>query len=842
MITDTPIIEELQNEVSGRGLGPFFANSYGNKYLFSVNHGSFSKLSAEDVYLDFFGKDHFKQDCLYFFIGTDSGLLIEYIKQQPILPGTRYLFVELPEVLARITEAVKLEDLPDHMAVANLETFSDCLKQFDAQEYIYTDSAFSLRSLCAIDAHLTGYIELHTEVQRAMEHAKWITMSNIGNHGFVIKQLQTLAENRLPASWLGGLFSGKTAVLLGVGPSLDEILPWLKERRDELVIIAVSRAARRLLEADLIPHVVVTLDPTDYSFDVSRELLKFKEKAIFIHGHHASAPLIGQWEGRSYYLGKRFPWPTEMNVETFPMSGPTVTQLALNLATRMGFSQVLLGGVDLCYSREGRIYGQTTQGTERGKILGEVPGGVETNGGWRAETCLAYAHAIEVTGQLAQLARQNNCRVMNMAEGAAKIPFVDYMPLEQLQYDLLDKPAEQIFDQFSPKETSADRIQYYKESLNELDRSKAAYREIVRLSKKALKINANLFSGKAGQPGKGELDKIEKKFNGELATYSRFAKGFGALKFLRMVKPGRRMDDFTAAEETGRLYYQAYLETATHLLKIVENAEERLNLRLAEEGENPDFDSLFESWEKQQTYGRGRVLEARRPGIFAGLSATRREQLEYLETKFAQLMAREMDLTPPAPFLKKDYPKLRGEANVLFVRKAATSLGVLAGGLEEDDTPEGRDLLQLASGYCAELEGRLQDALSHYEKIVAGENPFALERALTRIAAVSYAVQDEENLLLAFECLANISPLYLPKYADLLWLDDRVERSLQTYISYLNKVPNDLLAMIKLGRYYLEAGSLDGGRMAFEYVLEKDPGNRTAQEMLKEIMQLSETD
>lgn len=838
MITEAPIIEELPKEILTQDLGPFFENSYGNKYLYSVNHGSFSKLSAEDVYLDFFGKDHFEQDCLYLFIGTDSGLLLEYMKQKPALPGTRYLFIELPEVLERVSEITNIEDLPDYIAVATLESFSNKLQQFNAREYIYTNSAFSLRSMCAIDAHLTGYIELHTEVQKAMEHAKWITMLNIGNHDFVIKQLQTLSDNRIPANWLENLFIGKTAVLLGVGPSLDEILPWLKERQDDLVIIAVSRAARRLLEADLIPHIVVTLDPSDYSFDVSREMLKFKDKSIFVHGNHASAPLVGQWAGKNYYLGKRFPWPSELNVETIPMSGPTVTQVALTLATRMGFAQVLLGGVDLCYSREGRIYGQTTQGTERGKILGEVPGGVETNGGWQSETCLAYAHAIQVTSKLAQLARKNNCTVVNLAEGAAKIPFVEYIPLEKIQYESLAKPAGQILEELSPKESLVDRVQYSKEILKELESSKLAYRNILRLSKKALKVNANLFSGKAGQNGKAELDRIEKKLNGELATFSRFAKGYGALKFLRIVKTSRHMDDFTAAEETGRLYYQAYVDTAELLIKIVDTAEERVFLRLEEEDESPDFDHLFEVWEQQFIYGRGRVVEMRRPGIFENLSVENRETLERLDRRYLRVMNREEDLTLPASFLTKDYPKLRGQANVLFVRKAADSLKVLVGGLEEDETAKGKELKQLASGYCAELEGRLQDALAHYEKIVAGGSPFALERALTRIAAVSFATQDEENLLLAFECLANISPLYMPKYADLLWLGGNVELSLETYVSYLNLVPNDLLAMIRLGRYYLEAGSIEGGRMAFEYVLEKDPANRTAQKILNEISQL----
>ncbi len=60
--------EPLLDNSSTPDLGPFFENPHGDKYLFPINHNTFASLSVSEVYLDYFGKDGFREDCLYNFL------------------------------------------------------------------------------------------------------------------------------------------------------------------------------------------------------------------------------------------------------------------------------------------------------------------------------------------------------------------------------------------------------------------------------------------------------------------------------------------------------------------------------------------------------------------------------------------------------------------------------------------------------------------------------------------------------------------------------------------------------------------------------------------------------
>jgi hypothetical protein len=50
-------------------------NIFNERYLYSVNRDSFSKVSANVIFDAEYKKKIFKENSLYIFIGTDSGLL-----------------------------------------------------------------------------------------------------------------------------------------------------------------------------------------------------------------------------------------------------------------------------------------------------------------------------------------------------------------------------------------------------------------------------------------------------------------------------------------------------------------------------------------------------------------------------------------------------------------------------------------------------------------------------------------------------------------------------------------------------------------------------------------------
>lgn len=818
---------------------PFLENQFGDTFLYSVNRKSFQKMGAEEVYGEFYGKEFFKKNTLYLVVGTDSGLLVKHITKTGIPDGARFIFLELPEILERLSETLNFTDLPEEIAILALENLNDQLAKFNVNDYIYSDKGLLVKSLCATDCSLPEYHELYDTLRSEWEVAITRTRNNLGGRRFSIRQLENLAETRVPASIVKDLFKGKAAVLLGVGPSLDDFLPWVKANRHQVVVIAVSRASKRLMQEKLAPDLVFSIDPTLFSFDVSREMLHFWEQSVFVYCNHASPPLVGQWPGKSLYLGPRFPWDTPLNVETFPIPGPTVTQVALQTAIEMGFSQIILGGVDLCFSREGYIYGKVTKGREKGPTVGNIKGGVETNGGWKAETIHAFLQAAEVTGRMAGQALQRNCSIYNIAAGAIKIPNVKFCPVEDIVFDPLTRPAMEILNDALPEDTCETRSDHYKAILDELLRAKRDLTHIKTLAEEGLEANDGLFGRNGRAPDfryKRKMDRVEKKLDEDFGAFTHFLKRFGVLRFLRIVQPN--MDKWTdeGIERTGRLYYEAFHETAREMLELLEKSEKRLRVRLEEEAKCPDISPLIDQWRQDRQYGRGWVWKLKNQEKYEALSARAKTDLAELEVKFRKIMALEENLSPDSEPKKIDPTEVRANARSLFKRRDARALKILEQGIVDKEGDELKPLVYLIAGFLAELENDPEQALDAYKWLVAEEKHSVLEDALIRIADISMQRKDNQHVLLALECLAGLNPLYAPKYADLLWCLGHKQQTLEVYAEYLGKAPGDLISMLRLGKYYLELGSREGARMAIDYVLKKDPDNssaRTLQEGLE---------
>ena len=67
------------------------------------------------------------------------------------------------------------------------------------------------------------------------------------------------------------------------------MIPWVREAPAQaLVIIAVSRICRRLREAGITPHIVVSIDPTEFSFDISKEFLDPIPRSFVAHANHVA--------------------------------------------------------------------------------------------------------------------------------------------------------------------------------------------------------------------------------------------------------------------------------------------------------------------------------------------------------------------------------------------------------------------------------------------------------------------------------------------------------------------------------------------------------------------------
>ncbi len=811
---------------------PFVANPFGEQYLHAVNRGAFAHVGAQAMFQRHFGERLAAPDTLNIVIGTDSGLLIEHLLQAGLPEGSRFLFVELPEVLPRVRERLGQRLAHPGIALEAADSWHARAAEFAIDSYVYLDSVRLWKSLAASDAFLPAYRLLHQAVEMDLNTWTWSLRSELETSTFANCQLANVADALCPAILLRDRYRGRTAVVLGGGPSLDELLPWILAHRERLVLIAVSRISRRLQALGVVPDIVCTIDPTELSFDVSREMLRFGPEVVLATAYHANPPLVGQWQGPRLHLGPRLPWRSALNEDNIPVTGPTVTNTALHLAVEMGFSRVILAGVDLCFADDGNSHAAGSNERSAGPLLGHMGPRVPRNDGTLAETTEAFQQAVDSIGRQAEGARDRNCSIINPAPQAARIPHVEHRPLSDLEPDgpppapvatLLsgDGAAEgQLWHQYWTR-TEAE----LRETLRDLDR-------IESLAREALRCNERLFG--AGGPTrnfryKRRMDKIERRLEREHGDLARLVKHYGVRLFLRAI---RTHDDWTDEEirETGDIYYRSYLEGTERLRESVTLALDKVRLRRCERDPETDLARLAEGWRSHGEPGRVRLWVDWQPDRAA--DPANAGLIDALQAEFEQALTRKDTRHERRCRAEADLSGVPSKALWLFQHHDRDGLSRLVSALAAHPEPAARPIHHLAAGYLAELEQRIEEALESYQQI---QEPPLVEEALRRITALSLAREDYASALLALECLTQISPAYLLQFAELLRILGQSQQAAEAYSRHLEQAPGDHAALLKLGQLYREQGILDGARWAFGHVLEQDPDNRAARRMLDEL-------
>ncbi len=805
----------------------FLTNRFGETYLHAVNRDAFNKIGSQAVFQQQLPDNLWQEDRLHIIIGTDSGLLIRHIQNRGVPPGSRFLFIELAEVIEPVKQ--RISDLPaePRITLSTPESWQQAAQDADIDTYVYLDQIQLLKSVGATDAYLPTYRDLHTSVEGDLKGWIWALRSQLASSSFIQCQLDNLAENRLPATCLKGGFSGHTAVLLAGGPSLDDILPWVRQHRDDLLVVAVSRIARRLLEDGVQPDIVCTIDPTRLSFDVSREMLNFDpQQVLLVNAYHTYPPLLSQWRGDSLFLGPAFPWSAETQDNNLPVTGPTVSNTAIALLMEMGVGQIIFAGLDLCTRADGTRYAAGSNESQAGHSLGMVGLRVPTNAGGMSDTSEDFMQSIHDIGRQAASAREQGIRLINPSPHAARITGIEYLLLEEIDLPPAPQNIRRQITALLPASDRQARLDHYQQSERELQRVENQLRKIRALSLDALRYNDGLF-GRNGMAQnfkyKHKMDKVEKRLNRDFPQLSELVKRFGIRQFLRILRTDEREWSDEEVEATGRTYYESYHDGADRLLELIKGALARLHSRIAEEDESVDLDALASQWHTDEAPGRGRVWRHHHPQ--ATLTEQGQATLDQLVTEFNARIS-EQD-TPHMARCRQQagLENVASKAALLFRQGDHEGLHNLAGALGQLDSHEATELHHFVLGQLAESKGRDDDALQAYQQI--GEGPL-LEDALSRISSLCLAHDDFDNARLAFDCLSQISPGYLPQYAELMRITGRMDEAVELYARYLEQVPEDLSTMLRLGRLYQENGVIDGARWAFDYVLEHDPDNRAA--------------
>ncbi len=817
----------------------FLTNTFGDAYLYSLNHNTLNSTGAQEQHRARLGPLLDEKDTLFIIIGSDSGTLLSYLSRVKPASGTRFLVLEPDHIHPVIADHLQDLSLPDHVDFVAARDFKEAADRAQINRYLYAGAVRIIKSLAAEYDFPGAYQELFFSIQTLCNQQEYLVRRRLQNQTFKLAQLKNLAENHTPSPCLRNLFQGRTAVLLAGGPSLDDILPWVQEHRDSLLVLAVSRICRRLLDVGLTPDIIFSIDPHQVSFDVSKETLYFWKDSLLVHSYHVSPMLLAQWRGKNIYLGNRFPWQSKLNRESLTMAGPTVSNTALSVAVEMGVSRIILAGVDLCHSRDGYTHAAGSNEHAAGPQLAQTTTQVETNGGWMAETTSDFLSAIDILALQVEHAAEHNTAVINPSPGSARVQGVAHVPLEEITLEPVPQPAREILADIPASLTIEQRQHDLQQVEEELRWITGQLAHIRKLCQEALECNEGLFGRKGKKQDfkyKKRMDKIERKLNSTYGRSTVFVKEYGAYDLLQMTILGDEGDwTETEIEEAATTYYTKYGETAKTLQKLIDAARKRVRSRRNEDAEQPDCSELFTRWSQEKTPGRLQVWFEQHGKTMQDIPAAMQDRARQLEEEFARLM----DSTADSAHMQRskkfaELTELRGKILMYFQKKDVQALENLQRSLAQHPDPDAEKYRALCQGLYHELNEEWEKAIEAYQQLFEAQDDILLEDALLRIASISLQRNDLDNGFLALENLSHLSPIYLQQCGDLLRLTGNHQQALDTYLSYLERVPNDIETMLKTGKYYRELGIEEGARAIFTHILSLDPDNSAARKLLEE--------
>ncbi len=241
--------------------------------------------------------------------------------------------------------------------------------------------------------------------------------------------------NAAPAQCLRRKWSGRPLVIVSAGPSLDSAVLSLREVRGRAMLLATGTAARILMERDIRPDLVISLDPYDtnlahfqgwgasgvplvYYHRINRRVLDLHSgpRFVFIMRDEPPIPLVGRPGGPEFWRGG------------------SVAFSALQLAHLMEANPIVFVGQDFAFGR-GRTH---AAGSATGHVFEEgdppgdyfqVPG---ANGSPVLTDRIYYSYLLYMQNYLLEFAaRKPAVRHINTSTVGAFIRGMDYLDFDR---------------------------------------------------------------------------------------------------------------------------------------------------------------------------------------------------------------------------------------------------------------------------------------------------------------------------------------------------------------------------------------------------------------------------
>lgn len=811
----------------------FSISKFGEYYLSGVNRHTFETIDSTSLYDKHFKYAFSAKDTLNIIIGLDSGLLANYVLNLAIPDGTRFLFVELDEVIELLTLDIP-ESHKNKVSICSQLNFFELLDLDDYEIYLLKNRSSLYSSMAVNSGHIEQYVDLFNDVEKEIENRTNHHEINFSQKVFTRVQFENLAQMLNSSSLLKSMFLERSAVVIGGGPSMTEHLIWIKENRASLIVIAVSRIANELINSGIIPDFVVSVDPQDNSFIINRELMQHYEKVILVYSYHVCPRIINQWRGKSLYLGNRLPWNNENNIPTI---GPTVSNSSLRLAIEMGCQQVFLSGVDLCYSSTGQTHAKGTIEAKLGPNIGLIGEWVDTYAGAKAETPMPLLFAIQSFEYEASY--YDHIDFVNLSENAAKINGIRYCSVDDVEITGGTFSIGEMIASLPIRDDVESKIVYLTSLVKEIEDKQIAFNDILEKINSILLLVNKIKSAKDNVKTilscSRKMENLEKKINKKFPELVTLIKQFGYFEFSRsLVEKDSSEWSQDTINHMHDSYYSAYHSVINMITEVLKNTMMRLNSRLSEFNQDVDVSQLAAQWIKDNQPGRVLVWQDGFAGKISEFNNEDIKTISSLETMYDQ----QLNASTPAYIdrINNIHGVSSGFRKVSYLVKTKNKHGLdyLIGCLSPllGSSTEVDRLYFFARAKRLELDKDYTKAL---EVMLTMPEDLLTEHEMKLIIKLSLSTQSLDVAETFLKRMLTITSEYMPQYAHLLRLRGNINASINVYLDYLEQYQDDVVTWVKLGQFMLDVEQIEFAKMAFQNVLEKDRDNRVANDFFNSL-------
>ncbi len=817
-------------------INTFAISQFDEYYLPSINRNQFESLNSKTQYDAMFKQGFSQKDTLHLIVGMDSGLLANYVMDMELPAGSRFIFIELDAVL----NLLKI-DLPKNVQhaieICRPTQFNELIVDSSLALYIMKGNYKLYHSIGAASNHLEAYTLLGINIEKLIQQTLFDYQIIATQKAFVKTQLENISENRFPASILKNQFKDMTCIIIAGGPSLDEHIDWIKSQSKNLIIIAISRVASLLHKQGITPHIIVSVDPQDFSFELNSEMMALHKASLLVQSYHLCPRMSAQWQGRSLYLGRRLPWADSIDIGNIESIGPTVTNSAVHLAIKMGFSRLLLCGVDFCHSKSGFTHAQGTIESNLGPNLGQICEWVNTYSGEQAETLFQLLDAIESLQD--EVKQHPECTFINLAQNAAIVKGITYRPTKEIRLLSISEDKFSILQKVATKETNDKIAEDISGKIKVIRKKIESIGEIVKLSAEAiehnLKMKQLINDRESMMRLSNKIERIEQTMSEKYHSESHWIKFYGYYEFSQFLTT-KKSDSWSQEQlnEMTSKYYDAFNTISSQLLQLLTSTLERCESRLLEVSRDIDVSRLAKQWRKDNQQGRVRIWQEAHPDFIELCDSASIELINELEAEYQEQLRGDrkdyVDSVKKTTTLERAFIKIMVLVNAKHhtgLKQMATCLQPIAANDEEANR-----LYHLSYGHQLHLEERYEEALACILElpetaITEPETKFIIQLSL-KLMKLDHASE-------ALKKATSYSDEYLPRYANVLRLQGLTQEAVNTYLDYLDKYPSDLMVWLKFGSFMFDIDQIRAAIDAFSHVIQSDPDNQVALSYLTRI-------